>query len=261
MLQFESLSDNCNISHFITTRHGGVSEGNYASFNLGAYCGERQVAVHENRRRLCEALCIQTSDLYVPYQTHGDEIRILDDDFLSANYEKKLTALNGVDALLTDRLGICIAVTTADCVPIVLYAKDKHVVGVVHAGWRGTVQNIAKKTVEMMNNVFAVAPTEVVVGIAPAISQENYEVGQELVEAFIASGSDLTKICRTNQISGKPHIDLIEANRLQLIAAGVLDERIEVSGICTYTSSSSFYSARKLGVESGRFLTGIMLNK
>lgn len=259
MLQFEGLAEDCNIFHFITTRHGGVSEGNYASFNLGAYCGDQPENVSENRKRLCDILSITPSCLFVPHQTHDTKNRIIDESFLSADKASQINKLEGIDALITAIPGICIAVTTADCVPLIIYDPKKQVVAAIHAGWRGTVNSIASKTIESMTCLFGVDPADLLVGIAPSIGQKAFEVGQEVVDAFSVTGIDTTSICCYNKESGKPHIDLVEINRQQLIKSGVNSEHIERSGICTHTMNTDFYSARRLSIHSGRFLTGILL--
>lgn len=261
MLQFESLGNDCNIFHFITTRNGGVSEGEYTSFNLGAYCGDNPAAVFENRRLLCESLDVLPERLYVPYQTHGAEIKVLDDDFFSLDESRQEICLKGVDGLLTNISGVCIAVTTADCVPLLFNVPDSNVIGVVHAGWRGTVGHIAAKAVEKMTQFYSIDPSGIRVGIGPSISAEVFEVGNEVVDSFRDSGFDMSRICRSNQKTGKSHIDLVEANRLQLINAGVFADHIEISGICTYAMPDDFFSARRQGINSGRFLSGIMLIK
>ncbi len=259
MLQFEGLAGDCNIFHFITTRHGGVSKGNYASFNLGAYCGDQPENVRENRKRLCGALGITPSFLFVPHQTHDTQIRVIDNSFLAADKETQTNALEGIDALITATPGACIAVTTADCVPIILYDPKKQVIAAIHAGWRGTANNITTQTVETMTHCFHVDPADILAGIAPSIGQKAFEVGQEVADAFSLTGIDTTSICCYNKESGKPHIDLAEANRRQLIKCGVNPENIESSGICTHTGNADFYSARQSGIHSGRFLTGILL--
>jgi YfiH family protein len=260
MLQFEHLSEERNISHFVTTRYGGFSSGNYASLNLSVYCGDNPQIVAENRRLLCDSLKISSNALYVPHQTHGAKVAVLDQVFLSKEKQLQLEILDGVDALLTNVANVCIAVTTADCVPLLLYAPDKQVVAAVHAGWRGTVARVAENLVQTMISRFSVHPSCVKVGIAPCISANAFEVGEEVVAAFRESGMDISRICRYNASTGKPHIDLVEANRLQLIESGVLSSNIVRSEICTY-ESSDFYSARKLGINSGRFLSGIMMTE
>ncbi|WP_363318654.1 peptidoglycan editing factor PgeF [Massilibacteroides sp.] len=260
MLQFESFANDCNISHFITTRQGGISEGNYTSFNLGAYCGDSPDAVRENRKRLCSALGVQSTDLYIPLQTHETEIRIIDEHFLTLSKEEKQNALKGVDALLSSLPDIAIAVTTADCVPLLIYDPIKQVIGAVHAGWRGTVNRLAAKVVEKMVQAYSTTPSDLQIGIGPCIGQDAFEVGEEVVDAFREANFP-SSIHYYNKLSGKAHIDLIKANIHQLTEVGVNEQKIELSGICTYTQHKTFYSARRLGINSGRFLTGILLNK
>ncbi len=104
-------------------------------------------------------------------------------------------------------------------------------------------------------------PTQLVAGIGPSISQAAFEVGEEVVKAFQAAGFPMERILVRNTETRKAHIDLWEANRLQLVEAGLLSEHIEIAGICTYTRHEDYFSARRLGVKSGRILTGICLKK
>lgn len=259
MLQFEGMARDCNIFHFITTRHGGISEGNYASLNMSAYCGDNPAHVRENRKRVCAALGIPSSSLFIPHQTHGTEIRVIDESFLNADKATRTQALDRVDALLTAVPGVCIAVTTADCVPLLLYDPQKQVIAAIHAGWRGTVGGITYRTIKAMTRLFNTDPADILAGIAPCIGQKAFEVGQEVVDAFASAGIDLASSCCYNKDSGKSHIDLAEVNRQQLMASGVAQANIELSGICTHTMNADFYSARQLSIHSGRFLTGALL--
>jgi len=261
MLQFACLNNYCNISHFISTRHGGISIGNYASMNLGEYCGDDPEAVRYNWKSLSNVFSIPFERIFTPFQIHGDVVRILDDEFLSLPEKEQRDSLHGVDALITDVPGVCIAVTTADCVPLLLYCPDKEVIAAVHAGWRGTVQKIAVKTVEMLVHEYGCDPNQIYVGIAPSISQDSFEVGEEVVDAFRLIGTDMAKVLNRNAETGKAHIDLWEANRLQLLSAGISSDRIEIAGICTFIHSDDFFSARRLGIDSGRMLSGIMIKK
>lgn len=261
MLQFEAAGFDCNISHFITTRQCAAAgqEDHYASFNQSYYCGDHKDTVDRNRAQLCEALAISPSNLYVPRQIHEDRIRLIDENFLALDVRQKAEALEGFDALLTNQPGACVAVTTADCVPLLFYAPGGKAVGVAHAGWRGTVRQIAAKMTARMNELFQVDPREIYVGIGPSISKDAFEVGEEVVSAFDDSGAAIGLICSKNPQTGKSHIDLAEANRLQLIAAGIPDNHIIKSDICTYKENREYYSARRSGIRSGRFLTGILL--
>lgn len=258
MLQFPGLNGDCNISHFITTRHGGVSKGNYASFNPGEFSGDDTEAVRLNRELLSAAIGIPPENIYAPYQIHEAGIFAIEEPFLDFSLEEQRRCLNGIDAVVTDVAGICIAVSTADCVPVLLYAPDKKVVAAVHAGWRGTVKQIVLKTIRFIANKYAVDPIHIKAGIGPSISREAFEVGEEVVRAFVEAGVSLSDSMVRNERTGKAHIDLWEVNRVQLLQAGLLPENIEIAGICTYAEHKDFFSARRLGIKSGRIMSGII---
>lgn len=260
MLQFSGLNGVCNISHFVTTRHGGVSTGDYTSMNPGEFSGDNPDFVRINRRLLSDAIGIPSGRLFAPFQVHGAEIYAIDTPFLTLPVERQNESLKGIDALVTDLPGVCIAVSTADCVPVLLYAPDKKVVAAIHAGWRGTVQQIVAETVRFIQDKYGCNPALMMAGIAPSISGEAFEVGDEVVEAFRNTGMNVDSIVHRNAITGKAYIDLWEANRIQLLNAGLRSDLIEVAGICTWQQHEEFFSARRLGIKSGRILSGIMIN-
>lgn len=136
---------------FTTTRHGGVSTGNYAEMNISHYCGDTQANVTENRRRLANELGIAPQRLIVPRQVHGTEIRVIDNGFFEKTDTEQADCLEGTDALITDLANVCIGVSTADCIPVLLYDVKTKALAAVHAGWRGTVKNIAGKAVRALN--------------------------------------------------------------------------------------------------------------
>lgn len=261
MLQFSGLSEESNISHFITTRHGGVSLDNYASMNPGEYSGDDPASVRMNRRLLSDAIGISPERIFAPYQIHEAEIGCIDARFLSLSAAQQKEEMHGKDALVTDVPEICIAVSTADCVPVLVYAPDKKVVAAIHAGWRGTVKQIVAKTVDYMIARYDCDVSRMMAGIAPSISKEAFEVGDEVADAFRATGIDMSRIMERNAQTGKAHIDLWEANRIQLLQAGLPAQHIEVSGICTWQHHEDFFSARRLGIKSGRILSGIMIKE
>ena len=253
MLQFPVLSEDCNISHFVTTRQGGVSQGSYASFNLSEYSGDDPEAIGINRKLLSDAIGISEERIFVPFQIHGAEIRPIGASFLSLSLEEQLLYMHGVDALVTDVQEVCIAVSTADCVPVLLYAPDVKAVAAVHAGWRGTVLRIAGKTVRFLVDEYGADPCLMKAGIAPSIGPDAFEVGEEVVDAFREAGFEMQRILKRNVNTGKAHIDLWEANRLQLLAEGLSAMNIELADICTYTHCDDFFSARRLGIKSGAY--------
>ena len=144
--------------------------------------------------------------------------------------------------------------STADCIPILIYDEVHHAAAAVHAGWRGTVKRIAMKAVSAMRVTYGSRPEDLTAVIGPGISLEAFEVGDEVYEEFASAGFCMADISRRYD---KWHIDLPECNRSQLSAAGVSD--IRMTGICTYNNSADFFSARRLGVASGRIFTGIIL--
>lgn len=249
MLEYGILKPYSNIFGFSTTRHGGCGEGAYATFNCTHYCGDRPENVSKNLENLAALLPERPDVFVIPRQTHTTNVRVITD--VPSQEE-----LQEVDAVVTHRKGFCLCVSTADCVPVLLYDKVRGVIAAVHAGWRGTVGRIVEKTLEVMKSHYGTEGEDVVACIGPSISLESFEVGDEVYQAFAEAGFDMERIARKYE---KWHLDLWEANRLQLLAHGVLPEHIEVAGICTYQNHEDFFSARRLGIKSGRILSGIML--
>ncbi len=261
ILQFESLATFSNIRHFTTTRYGGCSTGAFASFNLGNYSGDVRENLDTNRRTLCKLLGLDQGKLLVPHQLHGTEIAVIDDQFLNLEEARQAMMLEGKDALVTSCKGVCIVVSTADCVPVLIYDAGKRVVAAVHAGWRGTCRRMVQKVIRQMMADYGCTPAEIHAAIGPSIGKEAFEVGNEVYEAFRNNGFDMATIACTNPLTGKYHINLWEANRQQMTELGIPPQQIEIAGICTYQNSDFFFSARKLGIESGRMLTGIWMTE
>ena len=257
------------VSAFSTTRKGGVGEGTYSEFNITHYCGDSAEHVAQNRQLLCNELGINDHQLFLPRQTHGKDILLIDDVFLKQNAEARMVALDGKDAIVTDIPGICIGVSTADCVPVLVYDEVKKVAAAIHAGWRGTVAKIVSDTVEFMQQKCACSPSDMKAIIGPSISLEAFEVGKEVYMEFSNAGFPMQSVSRfypnvsgdveQNGKKGKWHLDLWAANWLLLEEAGVPFQNIQVANICTYKMSDSFFSARQLGVNSGRIYTGIII--
>ena len=255
LLQFSNMPAE-NLLHFSTTIQGGVSEGNFASLNLGNFSDDNHDHINENRRRLLQAVNLSPSSFFVPFQVHGANVLVIDSDFTNECSEKQAQLLNGVDALITNKKAICIGVVTADCVPILLYDTNKHVLATIHAGWRGTVAHIVEKTIAKMELHFTCSAKDMLAGIGPSISPACFEVGDEVGDAFRANGYDLGPISFRNAKTKKLHINLWEANRLQLIKLGVPAKNIEVAELCTFSNPTRFFSARRQTIHTGRMVTG-----
>ena len=260
LLQFDSLRQET-LNHFSTTVHGGVSEGAYNSFNLSFYSGDKFENVLTNRMRLAEAMNVPIQKLFIPYQTHEDKILKIDETFLALSNEEQIRRLNGIDAIITDQKDVCIGVTTADCVPVIIFDPVKKVLAAVHAGWKGTALRIGAKTAKQMISDFGCNPENLLVGIAPSISPEIFEVGDEVGKTFEKAGFNLSTISFRNSKSGKLHIDLWKANKLPLMDVDILEENIEITGICTFSNPDKFFTTSRQTIHSGRMVTGGMINK
>lgn len=238
------------VTAFSTTRRGGYSEGRFGEFNINRYCGDSPAAIARNRALLCQVLSISDDRLLMPHQVHGTEVATVSETTREAQLE-------GVDAVMTNVPGLCIGVSTADCIPVLLYDREQRAVCAIHAGWRGTVKRIVEKAVAQMTAVYGSRPADIIAQIGPGIHVESFEVGDEVYDAFAAEGFVMEPISR--RYGEKWHIDLPECNRQQLLAAGVPAASVAVSPVCTYREPETFFSARRLGISSGRIFTGIVM--
>ena len=264
-LHFYELANN--VVAFSSTRHGGVSKGNYAAFNINRYCGDSPDAIEQNRKSLANCLEIDVNKLIVPHQIHSDCSRIIANEYfkLPANIREQI--IEGVDAVMTNELNVCIGVSTADCIPILLYDTKYHATAAIHAGWRGTVKHIVQKTIKEMGIVYQTKPQELQAVIGPGISLQNFEVGDEVYEQFANACFDMERIAKRfrviqpkeGELPLKWHLDLKLSNRIDMETMGVLPQNIIDEGICTYDNTNDYFSARKLGVDSGRIYNGIIL--
>ena len=252
------------VKAFSSTRHGGFSKGHYAAFNINHYCGDSEEDIAKNRSLLCELLGIQETRLLMPHQVHLTEVVAIDNAFLGLSAEEQKARLEGVDALMTNLPGVCIGVSTADCIPVLLYDRAKHVSCAIHAGWRGTVKRIVEKAVSEMTSAYGSRPEDILAQIGPGIHLESFEVGDEVYDAFEKEGFQMETISQKypandGSAQEKWHIDLPECNRLQLLVSGIPESQISVSAIDTFQQHDTFFSARRLGINSGRIFTGILM--
>ena len=236
------------VTAFSTTRQGGCSTGNYAAFNINGYCGDDIVHIAANKVALCSLLGIECEHLVMPHQVHDCVVRRIDGP--------QQETLEGVDAVMTNVSQLCIGVSTADCIPILLFDPVHRAVSAVHAGWRGTVLRIVEKAVEAMQESYDTEAADLQAVVGPGISLNSFEVGDEVYDQFQAAGFEMEAISRRDE---KWHINLPECNRLQLVESGVLLSHIQMTNICTFQACDRFFSARRLGIQSGRIFTGILL--
>jgi YfiH family protein len=244
------------VTAFSSTRSGGCSLGNYASFNINRYCGDDEEHIRQNCEALCRLLNITDDRLIMPHQTHEARVACIDETFTALPPAERLAALEGTDALMTNLQGVCIGVSTADCIPVLLHDPQQGAVAAIHAGWRGTVARIVEKAVRTMTDVYASHPENIIAQIGPGISLDSFEVGQEVYNQFQAAGFNMEEISKKYS---KWHIDLPVCNRQQLLSMGIKENHIFDCAICTYQHCDTYFSARRLGIHSGRIFTGILL--
>ena len=244
------------VTAFSSTRHGGYSHGNYAAFNINHYCGDDPTAISRNREALCSLLDIDAAHLVLPHQVHQTRVARVDASLPGLSPAERQQSLEGADAVMTAVPGLCIGVSTADCIPLLVYDPRQHAACAIHAGWRGTVQRIVGAALSAMAAAYGSRPADLLVQIGPGISRDSFEVGDEVYEAFREAGFCMAAI---SERRSKWHIDLPACNRLQLLEAGVTEQHVRLSPVCTFKQADSYFSARRLGINSGRIFTGILM--
>ena len=244
------LQSEHSIIAFSTERGLVHKDAPYEGFNITWYTDDEAQHITQCRKQLCDELQIDDRHLILPRQVHDTQIAEVTTDNLDSRFE-------GIDALITTLPRTCIGVSTADCVPILIYDPRTKAIAAAHAGWRGTVGRIGSKTVKAMCIRYGSKPQDLRVTIGPSIGPEAFEVGDEVYEAFLETGFDMTRVAF--KPANKWHIDLWQANALDLQAAGVDPAHIETAAVCTYQHYDRYFSARRLGIKSGRIYTGIMI--
>ena len=222
-------------------------------FSLALHTGEDVKSIVDNRKKLSSLLGIDNNlHFIVANQTHGEHIEIISMSE-TKGWQGVDDAINNCDALVTNQKGVVLTILTADCVPVLLYDKEKEIVAAIHAGWKGTEAKIVAKTVQKMIKVYDSDPEDIIAGVAPAIGRCCYEVGKDVAKHFFNEPLSF-------DVWGEKYmLDLPFINKKQLLDSGVLEEHIEMSGVCTSCEVERFFSYRKEQGCSGRFMSMIGL--
>lgn len=262
-MRIETLNFNTPLTSIeaFTTLRGEVDASNpYSQVNLCHYTGDSVAHVEDCRLDLCRGLGIEPARLVMPRQTHTSNVAVVDEAYFALDEAEREVRLNEVDALVTTLCNVAIGINTADCVPIVLADEVNGVIGAAHAGWKGTASRIAAATVAAMVEQGADA-AHIHAAIGASICQDCFEVGDEVVQHFLESGFDVKQITYRNAATGKAHISLQRANEMVLQQSGILPRHIALSGNCTRCHPERYFSARRLGIASGRTFTCILRRK
>jgi YfiH family protein len=240
---FERFSDH-SIKHGIFTRHGGVSTGELSSLNVGNTVGDLPERVLENRRRSFSSVNCDPERSFEVWQVHSAKVQ------LARGPRRRDEAYQPADAIITSEPGVGLFMRFADCVPILLSDPIAGVVGIVHAGWMGTVKGTVPAAIHKMRNAFSCKPKNILAGIGPSIGPDHYEIGPDVVrQVEKAFGAEAQELIKSRQ--GKYFLDLWAANKLHLHKAGI--EEVEVAGICTGCHLENWYSHRVEQGQTGRF--------
>ena len=251
-LTFPAISETGLVSHMMTMRAGGVSEGDLWSMNLSFSRGDRRENVEENFRRAAALLGCGPEDIVCSDQTHTTNIRRV----TAADRGKGVVRpkdFSDVDGLITDEPGIALATFYADCVPLLFLDPVRRAVGLSHSGWRGTVKGISCETIKAMTAAYGTAPADLTACIGPSICVDCFEVGPEVAEEFLKAfpEAEPETLCPFWKETGKYHVDLWLANELMLKRAGVEAGRIYTTGLCTRCNPKLLFSHRAMGEKRG----------
>lgn len=242
-LTYNSLSEINFINHAFSTRLGGVSEGEFTSMNMAFNRGDNPENVTENYKRICKSAGFDFDSLTASAQDHNTFVRAVTSENKGVGIYKPRD-LHSVDALITNEKGVTLVTYYADCTPLFFVDTKQKAIGLAHAGWRGTVGRIGEKVVNKMTELYGTNPADIIAAIGPAISVCCYEVDNPCADNFYAlSDLDSSRFVFPKE-NGKYMIDLLETNRQILVAAGVKNENITVSDVCTNCNSELLWSHR-----------------
>ncbi|RWL93955.1 MAG: peptidoglycan editing factor PgeF [Mesorhizobium sp.] len=239
--------------HGYFTRIGGVSDGIYRGLNIGTGSSDDQTLVAENRRRVADWMGVPADHLLTAHQIHSPDVVVAREPFAGPRPK--------ADAIVTDRPGIAIGASTADCGPVLFADAEARVVGAAHAGWKGAFTGVLENTVAAMEGLGA-RRDRIVAVLGPSIGPDNYEVGPEFVARFVEAEPGNERYFRPSRTVGHSMFDLNQYTVDRLRKAGVTAEGL---GRCTYAEEDLFYSYRRTThrkeADYGRQVSAIVLEK
>jgi YfiH family protein len=239
--------------HGYFTRIGGVSGGIYRGLNIGTGSSDDQTLVAENRRRVADWMGVPTDRLLTAHQIHSPDVVVAREPFAGPRPK--------ADAIVTDRPGIAIGASTADCGPVLFADAEARIIGAAHAGWKGAFTGVLENTVATMEGLGA-RRERIVAVLGPSIGPDNYEVGPEFVARFVEADTDNHRYFRPSKTAGHSMFDLNQYTVDRLRKAGVTAEGL---GRCTYAEEELFYSYRRTThrkeADYGRQVSAIVLEK
>ena len=256
-LTFNRLSEISFIKHAFSTKEGGVSEGIFKSMNLSFTRGDDSEKVKENYKRFFEAVGLTLNNMVMSDQIHEVDVLKIDEEKLSSlGNDIEHRRFENVDGMITNLKNVPLVTFYADCVPLYIVDTKNKAIGMSHSGWRGTVKGMGIKTVEAMTREYGTNPKDIVAVVGPSICKECYEVSKDVVDEFhkaYDSKFDVSKIYDVTS-KDKRQLNLWEANKQILMLAGITEENIVVSDVCTSCNHELLYSHRKTNGKRGNLV-------
>lgn len=233
------------VNHGFSTRLGGVSRGACATMNISTTRGDDPEAVEENKNRIAKAIGVKPENMTFTHQTHTTNVTVVRPEDRGKRFPE-------TDGMVTDVPGICLVTFYADCVPLYFVDPVKKAIGLSHSGWRGTVNKMGKVTVEKMAEVFGSAPEDIIAAIGPSICRDCYEVSEDVISVFREKfAPEFWDRLFYRKENGKYQLDLWAANLEVLKEAGVKEEHIAVTNVCTHCNPDLLFSHRATGEKRG----------
>lgn len=250
-LSYPMLENTGIVNHGFSTRIGGVSEGIWESMNLSFSRGDNEAAVRENFRRMAEAIGVEAESLVFAAQTHTTNVRKVTTEDKGKGIVYPLD-YQDVDGLITNEPGLCLTTFYADCVPLFFVDTVNKAIGLSHSGWRGTVGRMGRATLQRMKEEYGTEPKDVIAAVGPSICQDCYEVSEDVIEKFKeAFDKKHWEELFYQKENKKYQLNLWKANEIILKEAGVLEENIAVTNVCTNCNSDMLFSHRATKGERG----------
>lgn len=260
-LTFPELDRQEGFLHGFSTRLGGVSREHLSSMNLSFSRGDEEENVRENYRRVGEALGFQTENLVFSDQTHTCNVRTVTEEDRGKGFERERDYTD-IDGLITDVPGLVLTTFYADCVPLYLIDPVHRAIGLSHSGWKGTVAKIGKHTAEKMAQEYGSRPEDLLAAIGPSICQDCYEVSEDVIEQFREQfDRKLWDQLYYRKENGKYQLNLWKANEWVFREAGILQEHIFVTDLCTCCNPEFLYSHRASKGRRGNLAAFLMIRE
>lgn len=243
-ITYKALDDIPWLVNAFSTRNGGVSKGIWSSMNLNFNVGDENENVTDNFMIIGDAIGVKAEDMVYSHQTHTTNVMRVDSTMKGMGILRDRD-FHDIDGLVTNEAGICLVTSYADCVPLYFADRTHKAIGLSHSGWRGTVENIAKSTYELMRESYGTKPSDLLVCIGPSICRDCYEVSEDVAERFreVYDSREIPDIIK-DKGNGKYLLNLHNACRTNFINIGISDDNIIMPDMCTCCNHELLFSHR-----------------